>query len=53
MVFLDHKLTGLFLEEAPQVAHFRRVVDRLAEVALGPIDSVELVARYATEHERE
>ncbi|MFY1587376.1 helix-turn-helix domain-containing protein [Micromonospora sp. WMMD734] len=53
VVFLDHKLTGLFLEEAAQVAHFRREVDRLAEVALSPVDSVELVARYATEHERE
>ncbi|KWV34729.1 helix-turn-helix domain-containing protein [Micromonospora rifamycinica] len=53
VVFLDHKLTGLFLEEAPQVAHFRREVDRLVEVALSPVDSVELVARYATEHERE
>ncbi|MEU1602418.1 helix-turn-helix domain-containing protein [Micromonospora matsumotoense] len=53
VVFLDHKLTGLFLEEAPQVAHFRREVDRLAEVALSPVDSVELVARYAMEHERE
>ncbi|MEV4844182.1 helix-turn-helix transcriptional regulator [Micromonospora matsumotoense] len=53
VVFLDHKLTGLFLEEAPQVAHFRREADRLAEVALSPVDSVELVARYATEHERE
>ncbi|WP_433230704.1 helix-turn-helix domain-containing protein [Micromonospora sp. CA-248260] len=53
VVFLDHKLTGLFLEEAAQVAHFRREVDRLAEAALSPVDSVELVARYATEHERE
>ncbi|GGM21152.1 MULTISPECIES: helix-turn-helix domain-containing protein [Micromonospora] len=53
VVFIDHKLTGLFLEEAPQVAHFRREADRLSEVALSPVDSVELVARYATEHERE
>ncbi|MFG1915908.1 helix-turn-helix domain-containing protein [Micromonospora sp. NPDC048898] len=53
VVYLDHKLAGLFLEEAPQVAHFRREADRLAEVALSPVDSVEFVARVATEHERE
>lgn len=53
VVYLDHKLAGLFLEEAPQVAHFRREADRLAGVALSPVDSVEFVARVATEHERE
>ncbi|MGC4804850.1 helix-turn-helix domain-containing protein [Micromonospora sp. DT233] len=53
VVYLDHKLTGLFLEEAPQVAHFRREADRLSEAALSPVDSLELVARCATEYERE
>ncbi|GAB3818193.1 hypothetical protein GCM10027605_70290 [Micromonospora zhanjiangensis] len=53
MVYLDHKLAGLFLEEAPQVTHFRREADRLARVALSPAESVEFVARVATEYERE
>ncbi|MEU8024000.1 helix-turn-helix transcriptional regulator [Micromonospora haikouensis] len=53
VVYLDHKLTGLFLEEAAQVAHFRREADRLTGAALSPVDSVALVARYAAEHERE
>jgi transcriptional regulator with XRE-family HTH domain len=53
VVYLDHKISGLFLEEAPQVAFFRREADRLAEVALSPAESVDLVARVATEHERE
>jgi len=52
VVYLDHKITGLFLEEAPQVAYFRREADRLARVALSPVDSVALVARAAAEHER-
>ncbi|GGM32527.1 transcriptional regulator [Micromonospora sonchi] len=53
VVYLDHKLTGLFLEEAPQVAHFRGEADRLAGMALSPAESVRLVAQVATEHERE
>jgi transcriptional regulator with XRE-family HTH domain len=53
VVYLDHKISGLFLEEAPQVAFFRREADRLHEVALGPTESVDLVARVAAEHERE
>jgi transcriptional regulator with XRE-family HTH domain len=53
VVYLDHKISGLFLEEAPQVSFFRREADRLAEVALSPAESVDLVASIATEHERE
>lgn len=53
VVYLDHKLSGLFLEEAPQVAFFRRESDRLGKVALSPAESVDFVARVATEHERE
>lgn len=52
VVYLDHKITGLFLEEAPQVAYFRREADRLTEVALSPVDSIEFVAQVAAEHER-
>ncbi len=53
VVYLDHKISGLFLEETPQVAYFRREADRLAEVALSPAESMDFVARVATEHERE
>ena len=53
VVYLDHKLSGLFLEEAPQVSAFRGEADRLADVALSPAESVRLVAQVATEHERE
>jgi hypothetical protein len=53
VVHLEHKLSGLFLDEPKQVGFFRREADRLAEVALSPAESVDLVARVATEHERE
>ncbi|MGC9668758.1 helix-turn-helix domain-containing protein [Planosporangium sp. 12N6] len=53
VVHLEHKISGLFLEEPEQVALFRREMDRLAEAALSPAKSVDLVARIATEHERE
>ena len=53
VVHLEHKISGLFLEEPEQVAFFRGEMDRLAAVALLPAESVDLVARIATEHERE
>ncbi|MFI6760246.1 helix-turn-helix domain-containing protein [Micromonospora sp. NPDC050417] len=53
VVYLDQKISGLFLEEAPQVAFFRREAERLGAVALSPTESVDFVARVATEHERE
>jgi hypothetical protein len=53
VVYLDHKISGLFLEEAPQVAFFRQEADRLDEIALSPTESVTFVAQVATEHERE
>ncbi|RKR88583.1 helix-turn-helix protein [Micromonospora pisi] len=53
VVYLDQKISGLFLEETPQVAFFRREAERLGAVALSPTESVDFVARVATEHERE
>lgn len=53
VVHLEHKVSGLFLEEPAQVTLFRREVDRLVEVALSPADSTDLVARVAAEYERE
>lgn len=53
VVYLDHKISGLFLEEPEQVALFRREADRLNEVALAAAASLDFVARVATEHDRE
>lgn len=53
VVHLEHKITGQFLEEPPQVALFRREAERLASLALSPAESSTFVDRVATEHERE
>ncbi|MGQ0839876.1 helix-turn-helix domain-containing protein [Actinokineospora sp.] len=53
VVYLDHKISGLFLEEPDQIEFFRREADRLVEVALSPAKSVELVATIAQEYDRE
>ncbi|MEQ4303737.1 helix-turn-helix transcriptional regulator [Plantactinospora sp. B6F1] len=52
VVHLEHKMSGLFLDEPERVALFRQETDRLAEVALSAAESVEFVARVATECER-
>ncbi|WJK34535.1 helix-turn-helix transcriptional regulator [Solwaraspora sp. WMMA2065] len=53
VVHLEHKISGLFLEEPEQVSFFREELDRLLTVALSPAESIDLVARLAGEHERE
>jgi len=53
VVYLDHKISGLFLEEPEQARFFRREADSLKAVALDPSASVGFVARIATEHDRE
>ncbi|RLK55175.1 helix-turn-helix domain-containing protein [Actinokineospora cianjurensis] len=53
VVHLEHKISGLFLEEPDQVEFFRAEADTLSEVALSPAKSVELVATIAREHDRE
>lgn len=52
-VHLEHKISGLFLEEPDQVAFYRREADRLVELALSPSESADLVATIAREHDRE
>ena len=52
VLHLEHKMSGLFVDEPDQVAMFRREADRLAEAALSLAESVEFVAGIATEHER-
>lgn len=53
VVHLEHKVSGLFLEEPDQVQFFRREADRLSELALSPAESAELVATIAQQHDRE
>jgi transcriptional regulator with XRE-family HTH domain len=53
VVHLEHKLAALFLEEPEQIDFFRREAERLDEVALTPVKSLDFVARVATEHDRE
>jgi hypothetical protein len=53
VVYLDHKITGLFLEEPTQVGFFRQQANRLAEIAMSPEDSLDRIARIAQEHDRE
>jgi transcriptional regulator with XRE-family HTH domain len=53
VVYLDHRISGLFLEEPAQIAFFRHMADRLTEMALSPAESVDFVARLAHEYDRE
>ena len=53
VVYLDHKISGVFLEEPHQVDFYRGEVDKLAGLALGPSDSADLVAAIAREYDRE
>ena len=53
VVYLDHKISGLFLEEPDQIAFFKHQVDMLSDVALSPAKSQDLVAQIATDHEQE
>lgn len=51
VVYLDHKISGLFLEEAEQIDFFRRQTDILIAGALSPARSRDLIVRAAREHE--
>ncbi|GAA3052168.1 helix-turn-helix domain-containing protein [Actinokineospora globicatena] len=53
VVYLDHKISGLFLEEPAHIEFFRDETDTLSELALSPVESAELVATIAREHDRE
>lgn len=53
IVYLDHKISGVFLEEDDQVEFYRNEAARLADVALSPAESLEFVATIAQEHDRE
>jgi transcriptional regulator with XRE-family HTH domain len=52
VVYLDQSITGTFLEEADQLAFYRRRVESLEAVAMSPAESLDFVARVATAHER-
>ncbi|WP_046468855.1 helix-turn-helix domain-containing protein [Allosalinactinospora lopnorensis] len=53
VVYLDHKISGLFLEKPEQVAFFRSEADRLKSVALTQQESVDTVAAIAKELDHE
>ncbi|WP_026423133.1 helix-turn-helix domain-containing protein [Actinokineospora inagensis] len=53
VVYLDHKVSGLFLEEPTHIEFFRVETDTLSRLALDPVKSAELVATIAREHDRE
>lgn len=53
VVHLEHKISGLFLEEPDQIAFYRREIDSLAAMALDPDRSAQLIVDIAAEHERE
>lgn len=49
IVYLEGKISGLFLEELDEVAVYQETVKRLLRVALGPSESVELIDRISKE----
>jgi transcriptional regulator with XRE-family HTH domain len=53
IVHLEHKRSGLFLDEPEIVAPFVSAVDTLRDTALDPRRSAEFVASVAAEYERE
>ncbi|WP_020667896.1 helix-turn-helix domain-containing protein [Amycolatopsis nigrescens] len=53
VVYLDHKISGLFLEESSEVAFYRGEMDKLRQVALNSSESIDLVASVAQEHDQE
>lgn len=53
VVYLDHKISGLFLELPEQVDFFRTEIDRLRSVALSSQESVATVAAIAKELDHE
>lgn len=53
IVVLEHRLNGLFVNDAEQVAIFRKAKESLVSLALTPAKSLDFIARLAHERERE
>ncbi|HEY3606457.1 MAG TPA: helix-turn-helix transcriptional regulator [Pseudonocardiaceae bacterium] len=53
VLHLEHKMSGVFLEDQGKIDICRRDVARLADAALSPAESLELVAKVAREHDLE
>lgn len=51
VVLLEHKICALFLEDEEEIKFFRKEVERLNEVALTHVDSINLIAQIAKELE--
>jgi transcriptional regulator with XRE-family HTH domain len=52
MIYLEHETTSEFLETEDEVAHYRRILNRVASVALDGAQSRELLATMASNYER-
>lgn len=52
LVFLEHRLATVFLEEPWQVTCFREIADKLRRLALSPTASVDLIAKVGREYEQ-
>lgn len=52
VVYLDHKLSGGFLEESAQIELFRRETDTLEQTALSTVESAKRIAAIARENDR-
>ncbi|MCO1576164.1 helix-turn-helix domain-containing protein [Crossiella sp. SN42] len=52
VAFLDHKISGLFLDKPEELAFFQHEVDKLIEVALSPARSVEFIAGLAKQYDQ-
>jgi transcriptional regulator with XRE-family HTH domain len=53
VVFLEHIHSSVFLDQYADTLPFQQAIDSIAEVALGPVDSADFIARIADEYERE
>jgi hypothetical protein len=53
VLHLEHKMSGVFLEDQDKIDICRRDVARLAGAALSPAESLDLVAKVAREHDLE
>jgi transcriptional regulator with XRE-family HTH domain len=53
VVYLETMASGIYHEDAEKIDYFRQQASELARVALNPAESGALVARIASEHDRE
>ncbi|MBP2471401.1 transcriptional regulator with XRE-family HTH domain [Crossiella equi] len=52
VAFLDHKISGMFLDKPEEMAYLQHEVDKMIEVALSPARSVDFIADLARAYEQ-